>query len=98
MRDCDVYGIPEYIAQVEEHVGYTRRVSESTQHRVKLNQFKTNLDGRVKIYLLGLIDGKKNDWDPLTVIYIRKYKTDQDRKAKEKVWAEATTIKEGKDE
>ena len=97
-RDRDVYGILEYIAQVEEHAGYTRRASESAQRRAKLNLLKTNLDGKAKSYLMGLIDSEKNDWDALTAIYIRKYKTDQDRKAKERAWAEAATIKQRKDE
>ena len=97
-RDRDVYGILEYIAQVEEHAGYTRRASESAQRSAKLSLFKTNPQGKAKSYLMGLIDSEKNDWDALTAIYIRKYKTDQDRKAKEKAWAEAATIKQRKDD
>ena len=53
---------------------------------------------KAKSYLMGLIDSEKNDWDALTTIYIRKYKTDQDCKAKERAWAEAATIKQRKDE
>ena len=46
-RDRDVYGILEYIAQVEEHAGFTRIASKSARRRAKLNLFKTNLDGKV---------------------------------------------------
>ena len=51
----------------------------------------------MKSYLLGLIDDEKNDRDALTSMYIRKYQTDHDRKAKDRAWAEAATIKQRKD-
>ena len=47
---------------------------------------------------MGLIDSEKNDGKTLTAIFIWKFKTDQDLKAKEKAWAEAATIKQKKDE
>lgn len=85
-----------YITQVEAHAVYARSLSESAQCRAQPNLLKTNLEGKARSCLMGLIDSEKNDWEALTLIYFRKYKTDQDRKAKERAWAEAATIKQEK--
>ena len=93
-----MFGIIEYIAQIEEHAGYTCKASVNAQNSAKLSLFESNLEGKARNFLAGLINSERNDWDTHTAIFIRRYKTDQDRKAKERAWAEAATIKQKKDE
>ena len=97
-HDHDSSGIIDFIHQIEEHVKYSYYETEEQRQAAKLSLFRRNLDAEARRHLENLSASEKSNWNTLTTLFIKEFKTLREQRAKEEAWVQAATIRQKKDE
>ena len=99
-RSKDHQSIVDFLETIENQVGVecTGRQDDSVREKLQLRLFRTHLRGDAKSMLNLLTPSEKDDWKQVKEIYIAKYKTERDQRAKQKAREAAASFKQPSDE
>ena len=97
-RTKDYQGIVDFLESIETQAAAECRDDESGREKLQLRLFRTNLRGDAKNMLNMLTQTEREDWRQVKAIYIRKYKTERDQRAKQKAREAVASFKQRSDE
>ena len=94
----DHQGIVDFLETIENQAATECRQDESGKEKLQLRLFRTHLRGDAKSMLNMLTPAERDDWRQIKAIYIRKYKTERDLRAKQKAREAVASFKQRSDE
>ena len=97
-KSKDHQDIVDFIEAIEAQAEVQCNEDESKAVKLKLRLFRTNLWGDARDMMNMLTPTEKDDWEQVKKFYIAKYKTERDRKAKQKAREAMALFKQRADE
>ena len=97
-KSKDNQDIVDFIEAIESQADLQCNQDESKAVKLKLRLFRTNLRGDARDMMNMLTPAEKDDWEQVKKFYIAKYKTERDRKAKQRAREAMASFKQRVDE
>ena len=97
-RSKDNQGILDFIEAIETQAGVECKKDEEKREKLQLRLFMTNLRGDARDMMNMLTPIEKDSWEEVKTIYIAKYKTKKEKKAKQKAREAIVSFKQCADE
>ena len=97
-RSRDNQGILDFIEAIEAQAATECRFHESKKEKLKLRLFRTHLRGDACDMMNMLTPTERDNSDEVKRYYIAKYKTEKEKKAKQRVWEAMVSFKQCADE
>ena len=94
----DHQSVTDFIEAIERQAKFECRNDEATKVKLQLSLFRTNLKGDARAHLNMLTTQEKEDWSKIREIYIGKFKTERDVRAKQRAKEQCASFKQTSDE
>ena len=97
-KSKDHQGIVDFLETIENLAGVECRQDKGAKEKLQLCLFRTHLRGDAKSMLNLLTPAEKDNWRQVKAIYIAKYKTERDQRAKQKAREAVASFRQQSDE
>ena len=97
-RSKDYQSIVDFLETIESQATAEHRSDVAAREKLQLRLFRTNLRGDARSMLNMLTPAERDDWGQIKTLYIAKFKTERDQRARQKAREAIASFKQRSDE
>ena len=97
-KSKDNQGITDFLEAIEAQAGVECRQDETRKEKLQLRLFRTHLRGDARDMMNMLTPTERESWTQAKTLYIAKYKTERDKRAKQRAREAMASFRQRSDE